>query len=555
MGALFNENIVLNFPFKDCILYGGQTKDDQKREEIFYNKIIASDQINQMLAPKVFTNIKRYSKNNIENKDIIFDKNDNLIIKGNNLIALSSILKVYEGKVKCIYIDPPYNTGSDSFSYNDSFNRTTWLVFMKNRLEIAKKLLSDDGILLIQISFHQFPYLRVLVDEIFSDGKHIMDFNTLVRNTERILTGDKEYNDVIEYTLVYSKSKNFKMPKMIKQKEEDLYCYEIILEKDPEKCEKIKIGNKEVVIYKPGTFEIKTGEPNFKKLKMYTITGSISEKNSSGRFFEKYLRPLINDKNYPPETMFAVFDMGDDERKYRLFQFPKAGKKAGRYFQGKPKSSDVTLKPYPNFLNYAEKYNAVNKEGGVSFRNAKKPEEYIKFYFDIFTSENDLVLDFFLGSGTTCAVAHKMNRKYIGIEQMDYINNITVERLNNVIKNDDTGISKEIGWKGGGSFVYCELLEDAYELLNSIISANEDEIKKIKTEIYCDQRIIPFISTNELLKVDNEFDKLDLKYKKQILIDLININKLYVNYSDIDDKNYKVSESDKKFTKSFYGNR
>ena len=140
-----------------------------------------------MLAPKVFTNVKRYTKDGIK-ENITFDEHDNLIIKGNNLIALSSLLKRYEGKVKCIYIDPPYNTGADSFGYNDSFNQATWLLFMKNRLELAKRMLSDNGVILIQISFHQYPYLRILADEVFSQGKHLLDFNTLVRHPERSLT-------------------------------------------------------------------------------------------------------------------------------------------------------------------------------------------------------------------------------------------------------------------------------------------------------------------------------------------------------------------------------
>ncbi|WP_416322308.1 site-specific DNA-methyltransferase [Mycoplasmopsis felis] len=143
-----SNNVVLDFPYKDCFLVGGQNKDDQKRDEVFYNEIIASDQISTMLSPKVFTNVKKYTEDGIQ-ENILFNENDNLIIKGNNLIVLSSLLKRYEGKVKCIYIDPPYNTGNDSFNYNDSFNHSTWLVFMKNRLELAKRLLSEDGYIYI----------------------------------------------------------------------------------------------------------------------------------------------------------------------------------------------------------------------------------------------------------------------------------------------------------------------------------------------------------------------------------------------------------------------
>ncbi|WP_313770812.1 site-specific DNA-methyltransferase [Mycoplasmopsis felis] len=172
-------DVVLDFPYKDCVLEGGQNKDDQKRDEIFYNEIIASDEINQMLAPKVLSNAKRYTKDGVQ-ENITFDENDNLIIKGNNLITLASLLKRYEGKVKCIYIDPPYNTGNDSFNYNDSFNHSTWLVFMKNRLELARRLLREDGVIFVQCDDNEQAYLKVLMDDIF--GRQ--NTETLIWNKE-----------------------------------------------------------------------------------------------------------------------------------------------------------------------------------------------------------------------------------------------------------------------------------------------------------------------------------------------------------------------------------
>ncbi|MDU5800606.1 MAG: site-specific DNA-methyltransferase, partial [Haemophilus parainfluenzae] len=163
-----SNDVVLDFPYKDCVLEGGQDKEDQKREEIFYHETIASDEISKMLAPKVFTNVKRYTKDGIE-ENITFDEKDNLIIKGNNLIALSSLLKRYEGKVKCIYIDPPFNTDKDGFNYNDKFPRSSWLIFMKNRLELAKRLLDEKGNILVQVDWHQAHYLKVLMDDIFGE--------------------------------------------------------------------------------------------------------------------------------------------------------------------------------------------------------------------------------------------------------------------------------------------------------------------------------------------------------------------------------------------------
>ena len=161
-----NNDVVLSFPYKDCVLEGGQTKDDQKRSEIFFNETLAPEDVDCLLAPKVFTNIKKYTKDGEEPVSSI-SLSDNLLIKGNNLLALSSLLKRYQNKVKLIYIDPPYNTGNDSFGYNDSFNHSTWLVFMKNRLIQARKLLREDGSIAISIDNYELAYLLVLLDEIF----------------------------------------------------------------------------------------------------------------------------------------------------------------------------------------------------------------------------------------------------------------------------------------------------------------------------------------------------------------------------------------------------
>lgn len=142
-----SSDVVLNFPYKDCILEGGQTKEDAKRQEIFFNEILAPNEINRLLDDKVLTNFKRYDKDGEHEVGELKDT-DNLVIKGNNLIALHSLKKRFAGKVKLIYIDPPYNTGSDSFGYNDSFNRSTWLTFMKNRLSVAKDLLGNNGVIM-----------------------------------------------------------------------------------------------------------------------------------------------------------------------------------------------------------------------------------------------------------------------------------------------------------------------------------------------------------------------------------------------------------------------
>ena len=214
--------VQLVFPYKDCILEGGQTKEEQKRREIFYNETLAPDETDRLLYPKVFSCAKRYSKDGTE--DITqFSETDNLIIKGNNLLALASLLKVYEGKVKCIYIDPPYNTGSDSFSYNDSFNRSAWLTFMKNRLVIAKQLLAPEGAIYVQLDYHQAHYAKVLMDEIFGEDNFQREIiwrigwlsgyktkdNNWIRNHDTILFYSKD-NKRLRFIKNYIQKDEFK---------------------------------------------------------------------------------------------------------------------------------------------------------------------------------------------------------------------------------------------------------------------------------------------------------------------------------------------------------
>lgn len=158
-------NVELVFPYKDCVLEGGQTKEDQKRQEIFYNELLAPDEIDRLLAPKAFMNAKRYTK---EGEFLVTDaKEDSLVIKGNNLLSISSLLKNYEGRIQLIYLDPPYNTNNDSFQYNDRFNHSSWLCFMKNRLETARKLLTPTGSIYVQLDYNEVHYCKVLMDEIF----------------------------------------------------------------------------------------------------------------------------------------------------------------------------------------------------------------------------------------------------------------------------------------------------------------------------------------------------------------------------------------------------
>ena len=209
--------VILNWPYKDCILEGGQTKEDVKRNEIFFNEILEKDEIDVLLKPKVFSKFKKYSRKNGKAKGEKLEKfsrdengtiKDNLIVKGNNLIVLHSLKEEFAGKVKLIYIDPPYNTGNDGFKYNDNFNHSSWLTFMKNRLEVARDLLRDDGTIFVQCDHHEIGYLNILMDEVFKIENKVQIISIRTSSPAGFKTVNPGPVDVTEYILFYSKNKS-----------------------------------------------------------------------------------------------------------------------------------------------------------------------------------------------------------------------------------------------------------------------------------------------------------------------------------------------------------
>ena len=207
-----------------------------------------------------------------------------------------------------------------------------------------------------------------------------------------------------------------------------------------------------------------------------------------------------------------------------------------------------------NFLTFEGEFGNCRNEGGVDIEGGKKPEQLIRFLLDYFSNENDIVCDFFGGSGSTYSTAHKMNRKYIGVEQMDYIDDYIITRLNNVIRGDNTGISKEINWQGGGSFVYCELAKLNQNFVEQIESAtHESDLVGIWKDMLSTGFISCKVNPSDIDLEDKDFVELSLDDKKRFLMELLDKNQLYVNYCDMDDETFKISEEDKAFTRSFYG--
>ena len=539
-GSLLSENhdIVLNFPYKDCILEGGQTKEDAKRDEIFFNETLAPSEITRLLDEKVFTNFKRYDKEGEKEVREIKD-NDNLIIKGNNLVVLHNLKKRYAGKVKCIYIDPPYNTGNDSFGYNDRFNHSTWLTFMKNRLEVAKELLSKEGVLFVSIDRNEYSELKLILDEIFRDGYQGTVINVSTPN-------GRDYGNfaqVHDYIHVYAKNKD-----------------SVLLNALEVELDKFKNEDEISRYYLHPLFNSNSAFNNENRPNLYYPFFVSSELNREGYYSFSLVK---DDKHtievYPPKsqtdgTQF-VWRWGKDKVVKEGYDIVAQLKNDGEYRiaqKMRPKKQIArTVWQDKSLTNRrgTEEIQLLFNDKVFSF---PKPEALLERIIEIGTNECDIVLDFHLGSGTTAAVAHKMNRQYIGIEQMDYIENITIERLKKVIAGEQGGISKNVNWQGGGEFVYCELKNDAEDFKNSVIeSQSTGELIELfnlaKKSSFLSCRVEP-----KKLK-EREFLELSFAEQKQLLLEIIDQNNLYVNFSDIDDDTYGISEYEKKLNKEFYG--
>ena len=549
--------VSLVWPFKDCVLEGGQSREEDKREEIFFNETLAQDEITQLLEPKVLTNAKRFDIDSEKQFDQ-FNRNeqgvitDNLIIKGNNLLALHSLKEEFAGKVKLIYIDPPFNTGNDSFKYNDSFNHSTWLSFMKNRLTIAKVLLREDGLIFINVDDIEEAYLKVLSDEVFGINNfiNVIAVKSSTPSGTKTAHKDKTIIKQKDLILVYKKGDRVTLnPQYTKRDNWDTH-YSLILEKN-----------------KDGEYTLSKLLDKLKELKILNNTQKLDDLNIENKLFKEFYLSNSDSICRLQSHKNAEADKISRTKKNTIYEHIVDGVSKGLYYNGQvitPLSQGIK-KVYSNqkfskdlgmllcdFWTDIDFQNTQN-EGGVSFPTAKKPEVLIARIIELATNENDIVMDYHLGSGTTCAVAHKMGRQYIGIEQLDYGDNDSVKRLNNVIKNEQSGVSKAYNWKGGGEFVNLELKKYNQTFLEQIESANDT---KTILKIWEEMKAKSFLNYNvDIQKQEQhieEFKALTLAEQKQHLIELLDKNQLYVNLSSLNDKDFKVSEEDKKVTQDFY---
>jgi len=472
--------VELVFPYKDCVLEGGQTKEDQKRSEIFYNETLAPDEVDRLLFPKVMSNAVRYSyeggvditgQPTGENASVSceqiteFSADENLVIKGNNLLSIATLLKCYEGKVQLIYIDPPYNTSNDTFKYNDSFNHSAWLCFMRNRLEIAKRLLSATGSIYVQLDYNEVHYCKVLMDEVFGvdcfqreiiwDTQVLSGYKTIVNNWVR------GHDSILFYT-----------------------------------------------------------------------------KKPTGFLFNKLKRPQTQ------EYLDSFNKIDENGRHYMVAhgtrRYRDEAEERGRVF------GDVwnDIKSFMQMPTASER---------VDF-STQKPEDILERIIKSATNEGDIVLDFFAGSGTTGVVAHKLKRKYILCEQMNSQIDIIMDRLKKTVSGADMGtLAQHLQWHGGGSFVYCELAKLNQNFVEEIEAAIDEEmLASIQSRIMKSGFISYKVNPADIDAAADDYALLSLDDKKRFLLEILDKNLLYVNYCDIDDEEFAISEADKAFTRSFY---
>lgn len=552
-----SREVVLSWPFKDCILEGGQTKEDAKRDEVFWNEILAPDEINRLTEPKALTGFRRYDADG-EHEVSRIGKGDNLIIKGNNLLALYSLRKRYAGKVKLIYIDPPYNTGGDSFGYNDSFRHSTWLTFMKNRLEVAKELLRIDGAIFVQIDHHELGYLNVLMDEIFGKENKVQLISIKTASPAGFKTVNPGPIDVTEYILFYTKHKGsfaFKKAYVPVGYNKNYNLVVDNMEAEPSCWTFTPI--KQVVLQALGFRSEREAKQKYGNLLPNILDGLIAQYAYDNA--EKVVS--IRDPHKPTATLRQLL-LQSKEVDHVIVYEREHGDKAYLYkggalafYSNKMQEIDnkkVVTELLTDFWSHIS-WAGIAKEGGVKLKNGKKPERLIKQIIEISTEPNDIVLDFHLGSGTTAAVAHKMNRHYIGIEQMDYIKTLAVERLRNVISGEQSGISKAVGWHGGGSFIYCELAKANQCFADEIAAA---ETPERLAEIWQRMQQTGFLSYKvDVCEVDehaNDFSELAVGDAKRFLMECLDKNMLYVPYSEMDSKEFGVPDADKKQNRQFY---
>lgn len=427
----------------------------------------------------------------IEDKELsntVYDETtENILIHGDNLLALKALEKKYSGKVKCIYIDPPYNTGSAFEHYDDNLEHSIWLGLMQERLILLRSLLSEDGSIFIQIDDEEHAYLKVLLDEVFGRNNYINTVSVLMKNIAGASGGgeDKRLKKNIEYILIYAKDYDLINPF------NPVYNYSPMAKLVKEYKEEKKSWKYNSVLVDPGEREYvsSTVDGDGNQIKIYrrinlrslSVLQYAKQENLTvddvyNYHFDKVYRTTMPQSSIRPRVMDHMKSINKFYDVISIEYVPRSGRNKGQvyeqFYSGRKYNlfawlSDVSevidgiahkKDLQGTYWDFVGETKNLTKEGNVEFPNGKKAERLIERVLTLATNEGDLVLDSFLGSGTTAAVAHKMNRRWIGIEMGDHAYSHCKVRLDSVIEGTDQGgITKTVDWKGGGGYRFYEL--------------------------------------------------------------------------------------------------
>ena len=402
---------------------------------------------------------------------------ENILIKGDNLLALNTLKKIFENKrdedrVKCVYIDPPYNTGQAFENYEDNLVQSEWLTLMRDRLVILHDLLREDGVIFIQLDQKNISHIRVVLDEIFGKSNYTNLFTIKTSDPSGLKTVNPSPYDSAEYIIMYAKNKS-------SYKYETLYVecdydtgYNKFIENRNDPFIKWEISSlNQFFAKKNGYATVDAAKKDMGKLDFLDAVGEFAKENCESVFQSTAIaddagREIVQLRDKSKIAPDKVHCLKREKDEIYILN--------GRqiyFYKNKMHLVDGRNVPTIQLTNIWNDipYNGISKEGGVKFKESKKPEKLIKRIIEVAnTKEGDYILDCFLGSGTTCAVAHKMKRKWIGVEIGNHADTLVIPRLKSVLSgSDQSGVTEACNWKGGGAFKY-------YHLGNSIIKFNND---------------------------------------------------------------------------------
>ena len=542
------DEVTLVWPYKDCVLEGGQTREDQKRKEIFFNETLARDEIGRMFAPKALTSWRRHSPDAAENGSVGNLKRDadgvlreNMLIKGNNLIALHSMATQFRGKVKMIYIDPPFNTGSsaDSFTYNNGFKHSTWLTFMRNRLEIAKRLLVPDGFIAIAIDHNELFYLGALADEIFGKENRLGVVSVIHKPEGR--SQEKFFGTSNEFMLVYAKDKTNANFREVLISEDKKATFDM----DDEKGK-----------YKLRSFIRGEGLREDKPHLFYPIYVSADCKTISLSAHEGFDK-ILPVNGGVERIWFVISD--SFQNKVRDNEIVAQRNKSGeikifyKVREGEVFTTHWADKKYNAAIHGTKLLDKILGRKSVSY---PKSLYTVRDIIKITADEDSIVLDFFAGSGTTGHAVLDLNkedggnRQFILVEQLDAHVEVCKERLEKVIANN--------GLMNDCDFLYCELAPYNQSFMDRIQAASSsDELLRVWADMSENSFLNWYVNPETPSGAEADFIKLGkepdgLEKQKRLLAELLDKSQLYVHKSEIADPDFNISDEDRELTRQFY---